>query len=88
MVSIGVIFGVTLGFCQGVSLRGRLARRPGGGGLGLGLANTLKVFMGGLVGGEEEVGNLVELGVVGVFHPDNPRLPPVDTAHDAHLHAP
>ena len=42
-------------------------RAGGGGGFGLGLANTLKVFMGGLGGEEDEVaGNLVELGVVWV----------------------
>ena len=45
--------------------------------------------MGGLGGGEEGVaGNLVELGVVWVFNPDNARLPPPDTVHGAHLHAP
>ena len=72
---------VGLGVCQGVSLQVRLARKGGGRGLALGLANTLKVFKGGLGGGEEEVaGNLVERGVVWVFHPDNPRIPPVDRA--------
>ena len=67
-----------------------LARRlRGAGGVGLELANTLKVFMGGLMGGYEEVaGSLVELGVVLVFHLDNPRLPPIYTAHGAHPHTP
>ena len=65
-----------------------MSRRLRGGGLGLGLANTLKVFMGGVGGGEEEVaGDLVELGVVWVFNPDNRRLCTVDTAHGADLQA-
>ena len=76
--------GVSLGVYQTVTTQVRLAPRfwGGGGCLGLGLANTLKVFIGGLGEGEAKVtGNLVELAVVSVFHPDNPRLPLADSAH-------
>ena len=87
-VSRAVCLGVSLGVSQGVSLRVRLVRRRGGGGF-LALVNILKVFMGGLGGEEEKVaGNLIERDVAWVLHLDNARLPPVDTAHGAHLHAP
>ena len=36
---------------------------------------------------EEAAGHLVECGIAWVFHPDNPRFPPVDTGDGAHLHA-
>ena len=58
------------------------------GGFPLALANTVQVFLGTLEGGEEEAtGHLVELGVVWVFHPNDPRFPPVDTGGGVHLHA-
>ena len=84
----GVTRGVSFGVSQGVSLRVRLARRRGGGGFPLALANTLEVFLGRFRGGEEEAtGHLVERGVASVFHPNDSRFPPVDTGHGAHLHA-
>ena len=76
---------------QGVSLRVRLARRLGGGGgvgFPLALANTVQVFLGTFGGREEEaIGHVVELGVIWVFHPADPRFSPVDTGDGAHLHA-
>ena len=46
------------------------------------------MFLGTLGDGEEEAtGHLIERGVVWVFHPYDPRFPPVDTADGAHLHA-
>ena len=46
------------------------------------------MFLGTFGGGEEEAtGHLVELVVVCVFHPDDPRFSPVDTGDGAHLHA-
>ena len=79
--------GVSLGVSPGVSLRVRLARRLGGG-FPLTLANTVQVFLGTLGAGEEEAtGHLVELGVVWVFHPDDPCFPTMDTGDGARLHA-
>ena len=89
-VSLGVCWGVSLGVRQGVSLRVRLARRLGGRGVcgPLAVANTVQVFLGTFGGGEEEAtGHLSELGVVWVFHPNDPRFSPVDTGDGAHLHA-
>ena len=57
------------------------------GGFPLALANTGQVFLGTFgVGEEEATGHLVELGVVWVFHPDDPRFPPVNTGDGDHLH--
>ena len=79
--------GVSLGVSQGVSLRVRLARRLGGG-FALALANTVQVFLGTLGGGKEEAtGHLRALGVVWVFHPDDPYFSPMDTGDGARLHA-
>ena len=78
---LGSVGGLVLGSVRGLVFGGE-------GGI-LALANTLKVIMGGLGGGEDEVaGHLIERGVAWVFHPANACLPPVDIAHSAHLQAP
>ena len=88
---LGSVRGSILGSVRGLVLG--LGWPEGGGGGGgdgfpLALANAVEVVLGTLGGGEEEAtGHLVERRVVWVFHPDDPRFPPVDTGDGAHLHA-
>ena len=87
--ALGLLGGLVLGFVGGLVFGAGWPEGWGGGGGGLPLAvvNTLEVFLGSLRGGREEAaGHLVERGVAWVFHPDNPRFPPVDTGGSAHLH--
>ena len=66
---------------------GGLAGFVGGGGGVLALAHLLEVRLRSFGRAEDEVAlHLIELGVVRVFHPNNPALAGVDTGDGAHLY--
>ena len=71
--AMGLVAGLVLGFVGGVVFGSRWPKGwGGGGGFPLALANT---------------GHLVELGVVWVFHQDDPCFSPADTGDGTHVHA-
>ena len=87
-VSFRVVWGLVLGPGRRLVVGSGWPDGPGGGGVPLGLANTVQVFLGTFGGGEDEAaGHLVDLRFVWGFHPENPRFSPVDTDDGAQLHA-